>query len=51
MISIIREALIDTHFEGEVMRPHHGGGPFNTDRRVGSAGLAANFLSVLSTGG
>lgn len=49
MIVVCGEALIDLVAEGEVMRPHVGGGPFNAAVALARLGTPAGFLGRLSS--
>jgi hypothetical protein len=46
MISIVAEVLLDAHFDGEVMRPHPSGGPFNTAVALGQLGVPVSMRRV-----
>jgi fructokinase len=49
MIVVTGEALIDLIDEGGALRPHLGGGPFNTAVSLGRLGAPVGFLGRLST--
>jgi fructokinase len=49
MISVVGEALIDVHLAGGVMRPHPGGGPFNTAVALARLDVPARFSGPIST--
>jgi fructokinase len=48
VIVVAGEALIDLIDEGGVLRPHPGGGPFNTAMALGRLGVPVGFLGRLS---
>jgi fructokinase len=48
MIVVAGEALIDLIGEGGTLRPHPGGGPFNTAVALGRLGVPVGFLGRLS---
>ena len=43
MITVIGEALVDVHFDGDLIRPHPLGGPFNTAIAFAGLGLPTTF--------
>jgi fructokinase len=49
MILVCGEALIDLVAEGEVLRPHLGGGPFNVAVALGHLDVPVGFCSRIST--
>jgi fructokinase len=49
VIVVAGEALIDLIEEDGVLRPHMGGGPFNTTVALGRLGVPVSFLGRLST--
>jgi fructokinase len=51
MIVVAGEALVDLIDDGGALRPHLGGGPFNTAVSLGRLGVPVAFLGRLSTDG
>jgi fructokinase len=51
MIVVAGEALVDLIDEDGALRPHLGGGPFNTAVALGRLGVPVGFLGRLSTDG
>lgn len=49
MIVVCGEALIDLVAEGDVMRPHRGGGPYNSAVALARLGVDTAFLGRFST--
>ncbi len=49
MIHVVGEALIDAHLHGDVIRPHPGGGPYNTAVALARLGVPVTFSSAIST--
>lgn len=49
MIVVCGEALIDLVAEGDVLRPHLGGGPFNVAVALGHLDVPVGFCSRIST--
>ena len=43
MITVIGEALVGAHFGGDLIRPHPGGGLFNTAIALARLGLPTSF--------
>jgi fructokinase len=49
VIVVVGEALIDAHLDGEALRPHPGGGPFNTAVSLARLGTPCSFLGGISS--
>ena len=49
MIEIVGEALIDAHFDHELIRPHPGGGPYNTAVALARLGVPVTFSGAISS--
>lgn len=48
MIAVAGEAVIDAHLDGDVLRLHPGGGPFNTAVALARLGVPACFVGGIS---
>lgn len=48
MIAVVGEALIDAHYDGELLRPFPGAGPFNTAIALAHLGAPVCFVGAIS---
>jgi fructokinase len=48
VIAVVGEALIDAHYEVDLLRPFPGGGPFNTAIALARLGAPACFVGAIS---
>jgi fructokinase len=49
MIQVVGEALIDAHFDHDLIRPHPGGGPYNTAVALARLGAPVTFSGAISS--